>query len=117
MGNSLLQKKSGFVVLSASTDRPRKDYVTLVDQNGLIQVIPRRRSRRLSLVPLKLLALFVVLLTVFKALALMNVGLNDYQDEIAVLENGTVFEKLGAIALQVDPVTMALYGYGSDLLK
>ncbi len=117
MGYSQLQQKTGFLLLADDDRRSNQDYVTLVDRNGLIQVMPRRKSRANLLAPLKLLALFAVLLTVFKALALMNVGLFDYEEELAVLQTGSVFEKAGAFVLQIDPLTMAFYQQVGPLLN
>ncbi|MGH1576418.1 hypothetical protein [Planktotalea sp.] len=117
MGYSHLQQKPGFVVLADKDRASHKDYVTLVDKNGLIQVVPRRRARSLPLAPFKLLALLVVLVTVFKALALFNVGLNDYQEELAVLKTGNMLERAGAFVLQVDPVTMAIYSNTGSLIR
>lgn len=116
MGFPLLQRKSGFIVLPKSGGASGNKYTTLVDKNGLIQVIPRKRKSLWSLVPFKLIALFAVLLTVFKALALINVGINDYEAELQALAAGNGFEKAGAFVLQIDPVTMMLYQQGRGLL-
>lgn len=117
MGFPILQQKSGFVLLPDRDRQKSTGYVTVVDKNGLIQVVARRKSSAFSLAPLKLIALFVVLLTVFKALALMNVGMVDYEEELAALQAGNMFEQAGAFALQIDPVTKAIYTQAGPLLK
>jgi hypothetical protein len=117
MGFSHLHQKTGFVLLADQGRQANNNYVTLVDKNGLIQVVARQKTRSLSLTPITLLAIFAVLLTVFKALALMNVGLNDYQDEVAALEAGNLFEQAGAFVLQVDPATMAIYSISGSLFQ
>ena len=106
MGISHLQQKTGFAIFSANTAANRSEYVTLVDKNGLIQVVPRispKRGRKHT--SLKLVAALAVLVTLFKAAALVNVGYVDYNDELALLANGNVVEKAGAFIFQIDPVT------------
>lgn len=117
MGYSHLQKKTGFLLLSESDRRSNQDYITIVDRNGLIQVLPRRKERTRFWAPFKVLALFAVLLTLFKALALLNVGLFDYEEELAVLQAGNAFEKAGAFVLQADPLTMTIFQQVAPLLK
>lgn len=117
MGRTHLHQKNGFVILPDNGRASGKGYATFVDRNGLIQVVPRRQKKLSLLAPLKLLALFVVLLTVFKALALSNVGVNTYQDQLASLESGTLVEQAGAWVLTVDPATSWLYQNGRGLLK
>ena len=118
MGISLLQQKSGSTLASNRSLQTHADYMTLVDKNGLIQVVPRaRKSRSLSLAPLKFMLILAVLLTVFKAVALINVGVSNYEDEIALLKSGNVVEQAGAFVLQVDPVTHVIARNASVLLK
>ncbi|WP_293449158.1 hypothetical protein [Planktotalea sp.] len=117
MSNAHLQRKSGFVLLSELDGRGATGYVTLVHKNGLIQVVPRPKRRSVSTVPLKLVVLFAILITVFKALALLNVGVVDYEADLATLSEGNVFEKAGAFALQIDPVTQVIFETIGPLLK
>ncbi|MEN8894392.1 hypothetical protein [Planktotalea arctica] len=117
MGYPILQQKTGFMLLPERDRQKGASYVTLVDKNGLIQVVAQRKKRKISLVPLKFLALLVVLLTVFKALAVMNVGLVDYEEELALLQSGNIFEQASAFALQIDPVTKAIYSSAGPLLR
>ncbi len=45
MGVSLLKKKTGFVLLPDSQRQATSQYSTIVDKNGLIRVVPRKKSR------------------------------------------------------------------------
>ena len=118
MGISLLQQKTGFAMLPGQARESQTDYMTLVDKNGLIQVVPRpTKARTLSLAPFKLIAVFVVLVTVFKAMALLNVGMIGYEEELAVLASGNFAEQASAFVLQIDPVTQAVASNVSALLK
>jgi len=105
MGFSQLQKKSGFVLLSDKGQQSSNEYVTLVDKNGLIQVVPRKKKSVLSTAPLRLIVLFFLLITVFKALAVLNVGITTYEEQLTALPGGNVVEQAGAFVLSVDPLT------------
>ncbi len=120
MGYSQLQQKSGFVLLSDNGRQVNKKYTTLVDKNGLIQVLPKKKSKvaiRQMVGPLKLVCLFAVLVIVFKALALINVGAVDYEAELQALHGGNVVEQAGAYVLQIDPLTSTIYKHVGPLLK
>lgn len=87
--------------------RRSSGYRTIVDSNGSIHVVAREvDSFSLPVVPLLVLA---VLLLVFKALAMMNVGLNDYTERLSALENGTLLERGAAFFLHPDPATLWIY--------
>jgi hypothetical protein len=105
MGNSLLHKKTGFVLLPDQKRQASTDYMTIVDKNGLIQVVPRKKSRLWYTVPLRLIMLFFVLITVFKALAVLNVGPTAYEEQLTALAAGNVVEKIGSFVLVIDPLT------------
>lgn len=116
MGYSHLQQKTGFIILPDGARASSANYQTLVDANGIVRVVPRRRKSA-SLAPLKLLVLLVVLVTAFKALSLTSVGLNDYQSQLSELQNGTSFERVAAWALQVDPATKWIYVQSKPYLR
>lgn len=119
MGYSQLQQKSGFVMLPAN-GQAKANYTTLVDKNGLIQVVPVRKSHVSAKQlggPIKLVLLFAVLVIVFKALALVNVGAVDYEAELEALQGGNVVEQAGAFVLQIDPLTSMFYKHVGPLLK
>ncbi len=91
--------------------------MALVDKNGIIQVVPRPKVRRLSFVPFKLIALFVVLVMVSKALALLSIGVIAYGEERVAPSQGNVFEQVGAMALWVDPITDAICSFAAPYLR
>lgn len=117
MGVSQLQKKTGFVLLSDQGQQAGKEYVTLVDKNGLIQVVPRERKRARSFAPLKLILLFVALMTLFKALAILNLGVTTYEEQLAALASGNAVERSGAVLLSIDPITQAIVQGVQPLIK
>ncbi len=106
MGQSHLQKH-GASRLSRKSRKRSSGYRTLVDANGVIHVVPREVERlSLPVVPLVMLA---ALLLVFKALAMANVGLNDYLHKLSILEGGTFLERGAAYILHPDPATIWVY--------
>ena len=117
IGFSHLQQKSGFVLLSEQESRAAARYMTLVDKNGIIQVVPRPKVPNASFLPFKLIAFFVVFITLFKALALLSVGVNAYEEERLALSEGNVFEQAGAFVLWIDPATEAISSYLAPYLK
>lgn len=117
MGFSHLQRKSGFVLLADQDQRAVKKYMTLVDKNGLIQVVPRPKRRSFSLVPLKLIALLVGLALTFKSLAVLNLGIGAYEDELSVLATGNLFERGAALAMWIDPITQFVVSNTAPFLK
>lgn len=117
MGFSHLQQKTGFVLMSEQEGRAVPNYMTLVDKNGLIQVVPRPKARAMSFVPLKLIAMFVALVMVFKALALLSVGVLAYEEELAALAAGNIFEQAGGVILWIDPITEVIYATVAPLMK
>lgn len=117
MGRSHLQQKTGFVILPDRDTKNRKGYTTFVDHNGLIQVVPRRPKERSGFSPVKVIIVAGVMLTLFKALALVNIGLNDYSDRLATLQTGTLPEQAGAWVLQIDPATQWMYQAAQTYLR
>ncbi|WP_375265689.1 hypothetical protein [Planktotalea sp.] len=108
MGVSLLKKKTGFVLLPDSQRQATSQYSTTVDKNGLVQVVPRKKSRRSFGAPIRLILLFGVLITIFKALAVLNVGLTAYEEQLTALSSGNIVEQVGSVLLSVDPLTNAV---------
>ncbi|MDG1077843.1 MAG: hypothetical protein P8P65_14545 [Planktotalea sp.] len=117
MGFSHLQQKTGFVLLSEQESWATARYMTLVDKNGIIQVVPRPKERKASFLPFKLIAFFVVFIMLLKALALLSVGVNAYEEERLALSEGNVFEQAGAFVLWIDPATEAISSYLRPYLK
>lgn len=79
--------------------RGRKTYV---DETGVIR---HRAVRQKSAIPFKAIVLFALGFIAFKSLVLASAGAEDYAKRLALLETGTLFERAGAWALQIDPVT------------
>lgn len=82
-----------------------KGYVTSMNHDGLVIARPHQKSSGL---PVRGLFLTLATLLVFKAFLLAQLGPDGYGDRMALLENGTMFEKIGAYAMKPDPVTQWL---------
>ncbi len=76
-----------------------RGYSTKIRSDGLVVVEPRRARVRLPFAPI---LLAVAALILFKGLLLASVGGDAYQDQLAKLRSGSVFEKTGAWVMQVD---------------
>lgn len=77
-------------------------YTSVVGQDGLIIVKPRRARRG---VPLKGLSLLVCGFFGFKGLLLGHLGTDTYNDRLTRLSSGTPIEQAGAAALAPDAVS------------
>ncbi len=80
-----------------------RGYVATVNHDGLIVARPRRRT---SLFPLRGLFLCLLTLLAFKGFLYAQLGETSYAQRVALLQSGTVVEKMGAYAMQADPVTI-----------
>lgn len=108
MGHSHLHY-SRASVLPRKGRRRLRGYKTYIDHTGLVHVVPtsrRSNARRAVLFPFVVL---LGLLLVFKALAMINVGLNDYTARVAELQAGTFAEQAAAWVLMQDPASKWLY--------
>ncbi len=78
-------------------------YVTKLNRNGVIEHRPRRalKAPRFGSVLVALLSFLA-----FKGLMLASLGAENYGEHLALLTNGSVWDKLGAWLLGVDPVTL-----------
>ena len=85
--------------------RMSRGYVNKLDRNGVIQQKPDNKVIPLAV---KLLVLSALAFQGFKALTLAGLGEARYLDTVSHLEAGTVYERLGAWAMQIDPVTRFL---------
>ena len=94
-------------MLGRKHEKMTHGYTTKVGKDGLLVVTPKRQRRR-SGGAIKLLLLIAVGFIGFKAFTLAAVGPIAYNERLATLENGTIFEKVGAKALAIDPVTEAV---------
>ena len=108
MGLAHLQNTSMRSTLPRKGRRRLRGYKTYVDNSGLIHIVPRtqRVSSRFTLYPVfVLLALGIA----FKALAMLNIGLNDYEAKVTELQSGSFLEQSAAMVLTVDPASIWLY--------
>ena len=80
-------------------------YVSVVGEDGLIVVKPRRKSARL---PIKSFLFLTIGLVCFKAMILAGLGQPVYEDRLEKLNAGSTVERAGAWVMQMDPVTTAL---------
>lgn len=82
-----------------------KGYVTTMNHDGLVVARPRRESTGL---PARGLFLALVALLVFKSFMLAQLGVEGYNTQMAVLADGSTFERVSAYAMKPDPVTQWL---------
>ena len=85
-------------------------YETRIRGDGLLIVTPKRQSRGVSLTAI---VTFVGLFLVMKAVLVAQIGLQGYEDRVLMLQSGTFAERIGAMIMQVDPVT----AYLADLIR
>ena len=89
-------------VSKKSARRGKNEFVTRIDQNGVLIVKAKRRGFHF---PVKGAVLMILAFFCFKALMLVSNGPEAYSDRLSTLENGTIIEAMGARVLSVDPVT------------
>ncbi len=89
-------------------------YVTRVGKDGLITVKPKRPRRGF---PFKAMMIFIAGFFMFKAFMLAAVGPITYNERLSKLENGTVIEQAGAVALKIDPVTEKLADFTGPVMR
>jgi hypothetical protein len=85
-------------------------YETRIRRDGLLIVTPKRQSRGVSLTAI---VTFLGLFLVLKAVLVAQIGLQGYEDRVFLLQSGTVVERIGAMIMQVDPVT----AYLADIIR
>lgn len=74
----------------------------VVSDDGLISTRARRRSPRF---PWRGVFLTLAVFIMLKAMLLAHLGPITYDGRVAKLEEGTVFEQVGAFAMKADPIT------------
>lgn len=82
-----------------------RGYVQLVERDGLLVPVSRRRAPRRAL-PAKGLLLILAGFLLFKAFLLASIGPITYQERVTRLADGTAVEQAGAWAMTADPVTL-----------
>lgn len=87
-----------------------RGYDAKVGRDGLIVFRPKRRKAGLPLrnLPLRGLFLLVAAFFGFKVLVLLQIGDLAYQTRIDAMMSGTIAERAGAWALQIDPLTRTI---------
>lgn len=88
-------------------DRMAKGAVRVVQPDGLIVTRPRMYRPRF---PLKSIVALLLMGFLFKGFMLANLGADAYDARLANLAQGTMMERAGAWAMQLDPVTVAIAG-------
>jgi len=83
----------------------RAKYITCVDQDGLIQVLPRPRESFFAKIPFKRVALVLGLFCVLKANLVLRFGPQNYEMALESLRAGSFIDRFSAFALQIDPIT------------
>lgn len=90
-------------------DRMRMNGVVhRVGSDGLIRSRPRLIRPQF---PIKGLFLVLAFLVAFKALLFAQIGAGNYAVKVEDLRNGTGVERVGALVMQEEPVTLALGGF------
>lgn len=79
---------------------------THIRADGLIVVQPRRRPRRGF--PLRGTVYLIAGFFAFKGFLLASMGPVTYQERVQSLADGTVIEKAGAKAMQIDPLALMI---------
>ncbi len=85
--------------------RMARGYEAKVGRDGLIVFRPKRRKPRL---PLRGLAILIAAFFGFKVLVLMQLGDLMYQARVDAMMSGSFTERMGAVALQIDPLTQTI---------
>lgn len=101
-------------LLGRKHDKMTRGYTTKVGRDGLIRVTPKRAKRGF---PIKGAILLVIGFFVLKAFMVASVGPVSYEERLSTLQNGSVFEQYGAMALSIDPITQGLATQMGSLLK
>lgn len=89
-------------------------YVTTVNSDGLVVAKPRQRNVRGTL---RGLVVILIVMVLFKGFLHSQLGAVAYQERLDALAAGSVFEKAGAWAMTVDPMTEFLSVKFSSLVR
>lgn len=79
-----------------------RGYSASMRGDGLIVVKPRRLQFRF---PLRGFVLLMAFFMIFKGFMLAHLGDDAYYQRVGALQQGSVFEKAGAIVMGIDPVS------------
>ncbi|AKO97986.1 MAG: hypothetical protein RID15_00600 [Marinovum algicola] len=90
-----------------------RGHVNFIDRTGVIRQRPRRG---LTGVPLRGLLTIGLGFVGFKGLLIAHQGPVQYEDKLALLAEGTIFEQGAAWAMQIEPVSQAVARFIAPLL-
>lgn len=90
-----------------------RGHSVVMSTDGLIHVQPRRRLPRL---PIGMLAVILGVMVLFKSTLVAHLGEAAYTDRLTSLTEGSMPERAGAWAMQIDPATRALAPHIRTLL-
>ncbi|MEM1352975.1 MAG: hypothetical protein AAGF27_11565 [Pseudomonadota bacterium] len=88
-------------------------YVAQINPDGLITVAPKPKRSGLTL---RLIAMLVIGVILFKVVTLSLVGPVVYQGRVDQLASGTAFEKAAAWIMQLDPFSLQASQFLSGLM-
>ena len=81
--------------------------------DGLVVAKPRLYAPRF---PWRGMVLLTLAVFVFKGYVHFALGAADFNQRITALSEGSVFEKIGGLAMQADPITLSASQFFSQLL-
>lgn len=90
-----------------------RGHVNFIDRTGLIRQRPRRG---LAGVPVRGLLLIALCFIGFKGLLIAHQGPVQYEDKLALLAEGTIFEQGAAWAMQIEPASQVAARFFAPLL-
>lgn len=91
-----------------------RGYVTRVNGDGLIVAKPKRRGGK---VLVRAFVLLVLVLFLFKAFLLAEIGDDAYDARVTALASGSWGEQAGSVAMAKDPITIWLANKFSSLVR
>lgn len=84
-----------------------------IDATGIMRERPKRSVTNF---PLKGLFLVALGFFAFKGFLLAHQGVDQYNDRLALLQSGTIFEQAGAWMMQIEPVAARFAGFFSPFV-
>lgn len=105
MSDALTNFRKRETALRKKHMRMARGFRTRMNRNGVIEQVPINRSGGFVM---GLLFRMVLVVFVFKVMAVTWLGEPRYEDHLSNLSNGAFYEKAGSWILQIDPVTQKL---------
>lgn len=107
MSDALTNFRKRDAALRKKHMRMARGYRNRLSRNGLIVQEP---DSKVGGIGLRLLGFALVVFMGFKVMVLSGLGAEDYNQHVAHLAEGSVYERTGAWLMQIDPVTASLSG-------